>query len=93
MALLTSEQRNEVRHQTAWLGLEHGMGIANAYLGGHGVEYAAHVDDTPSTRYGFTYVNMGDPYRPTVLYDHKFETFHWEMPWGNLVEAREGEYL
>lgn len=43
----------------------------NALLEGHGVTYAASSDDTTTKAYGIEYVNMGDMYTVTVIYDRK----------------------
>lgn len=66
--------------------------FADKVLGGSGVEYIAAVDDDQYTPNGLDYVNMGDPYIATVLYDHK--TGRYKIGgWGDVVERdRSGRF-
>lgn len=58
----------------------------------HGVEYIAHSDDSMHEVWGIEYVNMGDPYRTTLLFDNMRHGFD-VCPWGNIIEsAPEGSY-
>lgn len=41
----------------------------NILIEGHGVAYAASSRDTCSKAYGIEYINMGDTYAVTVIYD------------------------
>lgn len=68
------------------------MERADELIGGHGVEYIRHKKDTMRTVYGLDYVNMGDAYTTTLLFDHATESFK-VGPWGNIVEtAPDGTY-
>jgi hypothetical protein len=65
---------------------------ADTLIGGHGVEYIRHSEDTMREVQGIDYVNMGDPYICTLLFDNMRGTFD-VCPWGNIIEcAPEGSY-
>ena len=68
------------------------LSVINSITEGHGVEYIAHKDDNFIEVYGIHYVNMGDTYTTTMIYDHKSSRFVLG-DWGTIVEAREGQYL
>jgi len=55
------------------------MDLVNDVLGGYGVEGGA----------AFEYVNMGDTYDMTVVYDNEEDEWHL-MSYGDYVEALEG---
>jgi len=58
----------------------------------HGVEYIGHSDDSQHEVWGIEYVNMGDTYRVTLLFDHYRNQFD-VCSWGDIVEtAAEGAY-
>jgi hypothetical protein len=64
----------------------------NAETEGCGVEYIAHKDDTFRSTYGLEYVNHGDTYVTTIIFDHWKHT--WNLcSWGDIVEGREGKYV
>lgn len=66
---------------------------ADSLIGGHGVEYIRSSEDTMHSVEGIEYVNMGDTYRTTVLFDWARGTFDI-CPWGNIVEsAPESRYV
>lgn len=52
----------------------------------HGVEYIAHSDDSMHEVWGIDYLNMGDPYICTLLFDHMRRAFD-VCSWGDIVEA------
>lgn len=54
-------------------------------IGGHGVEYLRSRTDTFREARGVEYVNMGDPYRATVMFDLESERFIIGC-WGDVVE-------
>ena len=57
----------------------------NDLIGGNGVELIGTAEDDQHGFYGLEYVNMGDTYRPTILYNHK--TGNWTCgDWGSIVE-------
>lgn len=72
----------EVKKQN---GLAAAMSIADDLLGGYGVEYIPSRQDTYREALGLEYVNMGDTYTPTVVYDHAFGLFRL-CRWGDVVE-------
>lgn len=64
------------------------LDLANTLLNGHGVEPIK--DDEWETYYldiGLLYVNMGDPYDTTILYDTRKERFSIGC-WGDVVERQ-----
>ena len=65
---------------------------ANALVDGYGVEYIAHRDDTFRQRHGLEYVNVGDTYSTTFVWDHHRERL-LITSWGDIVErAPESRY-
>lgn len=68
------------------------MNAVNDLIGGHGVEYVRSKKDTPRYAYGFEYVNMGETYATTLLFDHDTGTFSI-CSWGGMVESRESRYI
>ena len=59
-----------------------------------GVEYIAHRDDgwRVDDQYGIEYLNTGDTYTATLLFDHHKQT--WRVcSWGDIVEARPNHYI
>lgn len=73
--------------------IDKAMEKANDLLGGHGVE-AAQEEGTHVDRYWrdtvCLYVNLGDTYDTTILYDTEEDEFSIGS-WGDFIEAREGE--
>ena len=61
------------------------LDYADELLGGNGVEYIESQQDTMRRREGLSYVNMGDTYDTTLIYDHKTGRFYVGA-WGNWVE-------
>lgn len=68
------------------------LDLANTLLTGHGVES---IRDDEWERYyldiGLLYVNMGDPYRTTILYDTRSQRFSIGA-WGVVVERQEKRF-
>jgi hypothetical protein len=60
---------------------------ADRVLNGHGVEYIHSHADTMRSQDGLSYVNMGDTYDTTLLYDHKTGRFSVGS-WGDVVERQ-----
>lgn len=60
---------------------------ADRLLNGHGVEYIQSHADTMRSQDGLSYVNMGDTYDTTLLYDHKTGRFSVGS-WGDIVERQ-----
>lgn len=67
------------------------MQEADRHLIGHGVEYLRSNCDTFRSVNGIEYVNMGDPYRMTLLFDHASERFSVGC-WGDVVERDERRF-
>lgn len=63
------------------------MEALNEILEGYGVEYLQSSEDTPHQADGIDYVNFGDPYIPTVMYDHRRECYRIGC-WGDIVERQ-----
>lgn len=68
------------------------MRIANDELGGHGIESIR--DDEWDNYYcdiGLLYVNMGDAYTDTLVYDTRSGRFR-VTSWGDIVERNERRF-
>ena len=61
------------------------LDYADELLGGNGIEYIASEQDTMRSREGIEYVNMGDTYDTTLIYDYKTGRFYVGA-WGDWVE-------
>jgi hypothetical protein len=68
--------------------IEQKMRAMDEILDGHGTE-AIFGDDDPAWP-DMEYVNMGDTYLMTILYDYTKSKFY-AMPWGEWVEQAEAE--
>lgn len=76
-------------HEPLTLALE----ALNELLEGFGVEYIRHEDDgyAVGDQYGIEYVNQGDTYAATIMYDHARNC--WRVgDWGSIVE-RSSKYV
>ena len=60
-------------------------------LDGYGVEYAPSRQDTHGHGRGLEYVNMGDSYKPTILYDCLIKRFICSS-WGDIVESEPARF-
>jgi hypothetical protein len=60
---------------------------ADRLLNGNGVEYIQSHADTMRSQDGLSYVNKGDTYDTTLLYDHKTGRFSVGS-WGDIVERQ-----
>lgn len=72
--------KRKVRQIANKTNIAHALEWANHVLAGHGVEYIR------DKRGGISYVNMGDSYAPTVIYDHSARRFRFTSI-GDLIEA------
>jgi hypothetical protein len=63
----------------------------NEIIGGYGVEYINHVDDSLNDVLGIDYINLGDTYTTTVCYDHDLSKFVYTS-WGDIVEGSPDTY-
>jgi hypothetical protein len=60
--------------------------LANTILDGSGIEYIADAeDDAPYQTIGLHYVNMGDTYTATLLFDYR-KGRYYATSWGSIVE-------
>ena len=60
-------------------------------LHGYGVEYVPSKLDAHSKGRGLEYVNMGDSYKPTILYDCLRKRFICAS-WGDIVESEPARF-
>jgi hypothetical protein len=60
----------------------------DAVIKGHGVEHICSKQDTMREFNGLEYVNMGDPFKPTIYFDHRAGCFHVGS-WGDVVQAHD----
>ena len=70
--------------------IEHALEVANLHLGGHGVE-GLQLDFRRGPTRSFDYVNMGDTYAATLIYDNHAKRFH-VTSYGDMVETLERRY-
>ena len=59
----------------------------NEIIEGYGVEYIEHKDDSFHEVYGLDYVNLGDTYTNTVMFDHFSNKWRYRS-YGDIVGAR-----
>lgn len=82
-------RRQECLHPPSLL--DQRLHALNAEAETHGVEYIAHCDDSWRETLGLKYLNTGDTYTPTLLFDHLRGS--WRVcSWGDVVEARPNLY-
>lgn len=62
------------------------MQAADDILEGFGVEYIKHKDDDYCKTLGLEYINMGDSYKPTLIYDYRKQRFLFSTP-GDILET------
>lgn len=60
----------------------------NQILEGYGVEYIEHKEDSFPDVYGISYINLGDTYINTVLFDRASNKWRY-CSWGDIVETSE----
>jgi hypothetical protein len=66
------------------------MYVLNSVAETCGVEYIAHKEDTYTEAYGFDYLNVGDPYTPTII---RFSDGRYRVAcYGDIVE-RDSAYV
>lgn len=59
-------------------------------IGGYGVEIARSNQDTQHKFMGLSYVNMGETYANTIIFDHS--KLRWIVTsWGQMVETDKGK--
>jgi hypothetical protein len=67
------------------------MREANRILDAHGVESIRSADDTLHGFKGLEYVNLGDPYACTLVFDYARRRFY-ACSWGDTVERNERRF-
>lgn len=85
---ITAKQVREALDEaldSRWRSIDEAMLRANSVLNGHGVE--AIRGDSPYEPAAL-YVNMGDTYTATILYDRDANTFH-VTSYGDWIESQE----
>lgn len=88
--MLKESQKRKIRRIAKEQGIDAAMELANEILQGSGVECIWGYADPFSLHQApdIEYVNLGDPYVPTVIYDRVTGRFLWGESWGNIVERR-----
>ena len=82
-------RRRECLHPPSLL--DQRLHALNAEAETHGVEYIAHRDDSLRETLGLEYLNTGDSYASTIIFDHARRS--WRVTsWGDVVEARPNQY-
>lgn len=72
--------------------LERRLVALNAESDGFGVEYISHKDDRFNYQRGLSYINQGDTYTTTIVFDHY--SHNWRViDWGSIIEARPNQYV
>jgi hypothetical protein len=94
---ITADQARGVRNtleafRIGAINLDKCLTRADELIGGHGVEYIRHAEDSMRECKGIEYVNLGDTYDCTLCFDHTKCRFY-VCSWGGIVEsAPEGSY-
>ena len=65
--------------------------VVDELMDGNGVEYIDSHADTMRSQDGLSYVNLGDTYDTTLLYDHKTGRFSVGS-WGDIVEKQPARF-
>ena len=63
------------------------MDLLDVLTAGYGVELCA--PENGGWTDGFMYVNHGDAYSPTIVWDWTTHRFHWHSTWGDILEMHE----
>jgi hypothetical protein len=65
--------------------------LLNSILRCFGVEYIPRKEDTQHETLGISYLNLGDTYISTVIYDHKEDK--WMIcSWGDIIEEKPEDF-
>ena len=86
---ISEKQADALRYQmkTGNLPVRGILHLVREYMGADDVEYIESREDTMYTRKGLSYVNTGDSYATTLVYDHKTHKFS-VAPWAAIVERQ-----
>ena len=71
--------------------LHYHFSALDALLQTQGMEYVAHRLDDRHGSHGLTFLNTGDTYTATIIYDHHRGTLA-VTSWGDIVESRPNDY-
>lgn len=71
--------------------LELKLEAINEILEGYGVEYIESTSDNFDSPEGLSYINLGDTYTPTVIFDHGSNKFKY-CSYGDIIES-EANYI
>ena len=66
--------------------------VFNNLLHGYGIEYISSIEDTHSKLYGLSYVNLGDLYNTTIVYNHNEDEF-LIANCGSIIEKLPNYYI
>lgn len=72
--------------------LELKLQAINELLEGFGVEYVDAIGDTTYSLKGLSYINLGDTYTNTVIFNHGSSRFTFSSC-GDIVESKPNKYL
>ena len=72
--------------------LQYRFSALNTLLDTYGIEYIGHRDDDQHGHYGITYLNTGDTYIPTIIYNRLTGALSITI-WGDIVERHPNLYL
>lgn len=72
--------------------LELKLEAINEVLEGFGIEYIESSNDDFNDSQGLSYVNLGDTYVNTVIFDHSDNTWNY-CSWGDIVEENQENYI
>ena len=71
--------------------LDQRMHALNAEAETCGIEYIAHRNDSWREDFGLEYLNTGDMYTPTLIFDYARDSW-CVASWGDIIEARPNLY-
>jgi hypothetical protein len=66
-------------------GVELKLAAINHIIESFGIEYIESVDDNYVDLYGLSYINLGDAYKATIMFDHSTNKFKVSS-YGDIVE-------
>jgi hypothetical protein len=87
--IVSGAEAKELRNLMDSSSVAHVLRSASKMMDGFGVEYIRSSNDTVRTPDGLDYVNMGDTYDLTLVYDHN-KGKYVVTSWGDIVEADMG---
>lgn len=86
---MVEEDQKEYGHHLSF-SVAKALEYISELIGGYGVEGMIPEGMHPRSEWdGFQYVNMGDTYASTVVYDSTTHRFYWGVSWGDIFEMHE----